>query len=461
MDSPPKASVDVYSSRRRAPETVETRDGKLRLWLDAVAQWNLEHVDHLICGEEGELFEKEHDIPPGHVSLVRLTHFELHNTTILLLPQQIKLFAPFQDKLLKITLSGCKVSTSMLVALVHYFPILECLRLEGHIAPDLDKQTPPPLEVLSIEDHIEIKSHEGTPPSPEDRTIKRPEEGPEILSHSFPTPECHRLEDHFGIDSYGRPSLSSQDSGFEDHTDADCHGETPPSPQDLTLKKLEIDSRTVNQGILEEFQKLGLRFDEIAIREAPSEFPVDLKHSLEAVKRVVLVFGHNMKCLRLPILPIGMCSTVFLPWGPLVTTPVGAGISDSLDLSTCHELRELDIEIYFQWLSISEKLAFDSISSITSTNIKRIGICGCTSPDSPARGTFWTKLDGILTKLAEQQPGDKVNRFEVQFCGSFGMDGDPCYIVTRLPNFVKKGKVTVFPKLTTSSESCGNPNHLW
>ena len=111
----------------------------------------------------------------------------------------------------------------------------------------------------------------------------------------------------------------------------------------------------------------------------------------------------------------------------------------NLTLSSCDELRELEFEISPLPLRRWE-LSF--ISSITSTDIKKIIINRSTELNHPVGGIVWTRLDSILTEFVERL--ENGVSLEVEFRGSWDVGRSEFdQKKTHLPNFVKKGRMTV------------------
>ena len=133
------ATLWVYASQKRLFESVITLPGDLRTWLDRVSQENgalLGHVRHLTCRKE--CLYTLWPIEPTHNSLRdqlrslrQLRHFDLSLTTFILSLRELELFSAFKLTLTHITLSYCHISNSILVALINYFPKLDCLCLKG------------------------------------------------------------------------------------------------------------------------------------------------------------------------------------------------------------------------------------------------------------------------------------------------------------------------------------------
>ena len=105
--------------------------------------------------------------------------------------------------------------------------------------------------------------------------------------------------------------------------------------------------------------------------------------------------------------------------------------SGQLTFSPCRELRELEL--------FGTPMELDSISSIESPDIKKIIIHHSSGSRDPGSDTFWMHLDDTLTELV-QRPEYKL-RLEVEFWGRWGAFS---LKKTRLPRFVKNGRMTVW-----------------
>ena len=127
---------------------------------------------------------------------------------------------------------------------------------------------------------------------------------------------------------------------------------------------------------------------------------------------------------------------------PSLTTPLSIELHP-LNLSSCHELRELELNSPAYPLLDRE---LDLIPTVTSVNIEKITINRFDLENQQVENNAtWERFDGILTELAKL-PREE-NRLEVEFrylCAddSGEVDQEPC-LSNYLPEFVQKGQVTV------------------
>jgi hypothetical protein len=105
-------------------------------------------------------------------------------------------------------------------------------------------------------------------------------------------------------------------------------------------------------------------------------------------------------------------------------------------LSSCHELRELELQIPANVLRGKE---LDCISTIGSTKIEKIIFRHCPHYFLK-QATIWTQLDDILIELVKQRRCD--TRLEVEFRYHQKMMSWSDQI--HLPKFVKEGRVTIW-----------------
>lgn len=162
---PPVARWWKKTSRRRCLfESVETPFAGFQSWLEGLPQEDrelLRYVLHLSCTCE-KLWEfgpigPVYDTPHGHIRpFHKLRHLQLWFIDIELPPQKIEFFSIFKSTLLRITLSHCKILTSVLLDLFDYFPELQWLGLRGGVTFAYTHQWPsrsfdrPPLKILTI-----------------------------------------------------------------------------------------------------------------------------------------------------------------------------------------------------------------------------------------------------------------------------------------------------------------------
>ena len=197
------------------------------------------------------------------------------------------------------------------------------------------------------------------------------------------------------------------------------------------LKRLHIDDGLPDfLDLLNDLSGLGLRVDEVIFKPTnPSQ---------GFVNRVASAFGANLQCLRLPRVTSSMCNPTY----SYREIPTHDSLIDreSLTLSPCHELRELEFEISAYPLNGNQ---LDFVLSVTSTKIERIIIYRSRKIVHPVGDAVWTRLDSLLTELAERL----VNgiRLEVEFRGSWDVgENEFEQKKVRLPGFIEKGRITLW-----------------
>ena len=226
--------------------------------------------------------------------------------------------------------------------------------------------------------------------------------------------------------------------------------ETTLSSQ-IPLKKLYIDEVPGSfLRVLEELSRLGLCFNDITL------YPVALNLlSTVFANFIVRTFGTRAQCLRLP--EISRCGMYSLPGISSVGTPGHNFLLDldDLDLSSCLQLRELELELEASASPLRD-WGMNVISSVASTSIERIIIKRSVVHDSDFRevdDTFWTRLDDILVGLVERP--EYMLRLEVEFRGNWN-DRRYGQSETPLPRFVKKGRMTVRNRRNLSLVYCSD-----
>ena len=158
----------VTASQIRLFESVAIPFGKLESRLEYISQMKgelLKHIRHLDCKEDDLTRLRRGDGPlrKSFGSLIQLRRLDLHRTTIALSPGDINLFSAFHYTLSYIRLSHCEISKDMFVAVVKYFPKLECfdfLNLRLNDFHDRAPLTPQPLmsrkKLIIVEQYIEF-----------------------------------------------------------------------------------------------------------------------------------------------------------------------------------------------------------------------------------------------------------------------------------------------------------------
>lgn len=112
---------------------------------------------------------------------------------------------------------------------------------------------------------------------------------------------------------------------------------------------------------------------------------------------------------------------------------------DCLTLSHCWELRKF--EAFALYLNSAE---LKLISSITSTKIEKITLAHLPAFGLSLDHTYWTQLDVILVKLAEQS--EHKPALEVAFRGVNGMWDEESGLRMYLPRFAEKGQMVVLSR---------------
>ena len=183
--------------------------------------------------------------------------------------------------------------------------------------------------------------------------------------------------------------------------------------------------------LLDELLKLGLRFEEVVIVKLPPE-PTWPHFS----KRIVDIFGEGVECLSILGGSEGVC-------GQRQTWVSGHNpfpdYEDCLTLSHCRELRKF--EAFAPYPNCAE---LKLISSITSTKIEKITLAHLPALGLSLDNTYWTQLDVILVKLAEQS--EHKPWLEVAFRDVNGMWNEESGLRLYLPRFAEKGSMVVLSR---------------